>query len=233
LVVVFLDLHHYSPAKVEIVLKSTQGTESVLHPGKLPENDQLVMEEEMVEDEDDNRWKLSTVRNWGKSMAGDWTLSITDLKEGHKEDCIDAPSFQILYTGVWDTCNYLVRNEMCRNGDISDEFFFGTDGNGGGFEPLLKVKDDKNDRTLQEACYDCGAELEGRITWIRYANGGWSFMDGQSQPMYLLPSRQALLPPQARRRFPPCPLASLQHKVRATILAASLQLRDLRGVQAM
>jgi hypothetical protein len=106
----------------------------------------------MVDEED--RWKLLTVRNWGESLAGDWTLSITDLKEGHKEDCVDAPSFQIFYTNVWVTCDYLVSNEMCMNGDISDEFFFGT-----GFEPLLKVKDDKNDRTLQEACCDCGGGI--------------------------------------------------------------------------
>ena len=76
--VVYLDLHHASRGDLEIVLTSPGGTESVLTPGQRPENSQTEV-----------RWKLMTVRNWGESAKGDWTLSILDKSLGDISSCVD------------------------------------------------------------------------------------------------------------------------------------------------
>ena len=72
-VVVKLELLHASRGDLTIILTSPQGTESILHPGMRPENTHLTGEE---------RWQLMTVRNWGESPYGDWTLNVTDIAPG-------------------------------------------------------------------------------------------------------------------------------------------------------
>jgi hypothetical protein len=83
-VLAYLDLKHFSRGDLEVVLTSPQGTRSILHPGKRPENSQL---------EDSDRWKLLSVRNWGESAVGDWSLSITDMKTGYVADCANEPFY--------------------------------------------------------------------------------------------------------------------------------------------
>jgi len=68
--VVLLNLQHYNRGDLELTLVSPKGTESLLHPGRRPENNQI---------RDDERWKLMTVRNWGEDPTGTWTLKIKDL----------------------------------------------------------------------------------------------------------------------------------------------------------
>ncbi len=69
--VVMINLQHYNRGDLELTLVSPGGTESILHPGRRPENTQL---------EGDERWKLMTVRNWGEDPTGTWTLKIKDLE---------------------------------------------------------------------------------------------------------------------------------------------------------
>jgi len=69
--VVLLNLQHYTRGDLEVTLVSPEGTESILHPGRRPESEQLV---------GDNRWKLMTVRNWGEDPTGTWKLKIKDLE---------------------------------------------------------------------------------------------------------------------------------------------------------
>ena len=68
--VVLLDLSHYNRGDLELELVSPSGTSSILHPGKIPESNQLTGEE---------RWKLMSLRNWGENPSGTWKLKIRDL----------------------------------------------------------------------------------------------------------------------------------------------------------
>jgi subtilisin-like proprotein convertase family protein len=70
----FIDLRHFSRGDMEIILTFPQGTESIFHPGRRrPENTLL---------DDDQRWNLLTVRSWGESARGNWTLVIRDISAG-------------------------------------------------------------------------------------------------------------------------------------------------------
>ena len=144
-VLVFLDLHHFSRGDVEIVLTSPQGTLSVLHPGRLPENVQL---------RETERWKLLTLRNWGESPFGNWQLGVTDKKRGHVEECVDAP-FSMVYTGVTVSCRYLEEYSICANQGLVEDFFATGD-----FDPLLVAQDPKNGMTLESACCVCGGGVD-------------------------------------------------------------------------
>jgi hypothetical protein len=83
-VVVYVDVHHSSRGHLKIKLTSPQGTESILTPGQRPESLQI---------SDKVRWKLMTLRKWGESSAGNWTLSVVDTEPGDAggEDCVDYP----------------------------------------------------------------------------------------------------------------------------------------------
>jgi subtilisin family serine protease len=78
-VVANLNLPHSTRGDLRVVLTSPEGTESILHPSKRPEN--------TFSDE----WKLMTVRLWGESPSGEWKLSIVDQSEGDLSDCGDLP----------------------------------------------------------------------------------------------------------------------------------------------
>jgi len=77
---VYLDLQHSTRGHLDIVLVSPSGTESLLHPGPRPENESV----------GDGKFKLVTLRNWGESPKGEWTLRLVDKKEGDLVDCVDA-----------------------------------------------------------------------------------------------------------------------------------------------
>mmetsp|Transcript_153 Transcript_153/g.388 ORF Transcript_153/g.388 Transcript_153/m.388 type:complete len:1944 (+) Transcript_153:467-6298(+) len=68
--VVLLDLLHYNRGDLELELVSPSGTSSILHPGKIPENNQPLGEE---------RWKLMSLKNWGETPSGRWQLKVRDL----------------------------------------------------------------------------------------------------------------------------------------------------------
>jgi subtilisin family serine protease len=72
-VVVYLDVETSSRGHLEIRLYSPAGTESILAPGMRPTSAQVPKS---------SRWKLMTVRNWGESTRGLWTLSVADTKPG-------------------------------------------------------------------------------------------------------------------------------------------------------
>mmetsp|Transcript_16893 Transcript_16893/g.40889 ORF Transcript_16893/g.40889 Transcript_16893/m.40889 type:complete len:1111 (+) Transcript_16893:137-3469(+) len=136
-----LDISHFSRGDLEVTLTSPSGTKSVLHPGGLPENSQL---------SSDTFWKLLTVRNWGESPFGEWTLTLTDTKKGHLEECVDDGEFFFLYGQSAVYCAYLEYQKICVDGGYNDEFF-----NSGNFEPL-KERKDSNGNTMTDSCCACG-----------------------------------------------------------------------------
>jgi len=91
-VVVYVDVQHPSRGDLKIVLTSPQGTESILHPSKRPENTQL-------EGDDVGKWKLLTLRAWGEDPAGNWTLRLIDESPGNYGDCFDLP-WEFTYESV-------------------------------------------------------------------------------------------------------------------------------------
>jgi hypothetical protein len=83
-VVVYVDLESSSRGYLLITLTSPSGTESILTPGYRPENTQL---RESV------RMKLTTLKSWGESSGGDWTLTISTTKPAEDvSTCVDLPS---------------------------------------------------------------------------------------------------------------------------------------------
>jgi hypothetical protein len=105
---VYIALKHFSRGDLEIILTSPQGTESILHPGRRPENTLL---------DDDQRWKLLTVRSWGESARGNWTLSIRDISVGDALECADAPLNYAINDFVLN-CEYLEKIRFCVDGAI-------------------------------------------------------------------------------------------------------------------
>jgi subtilisin-like proprotein convertase family protein len=80
-VYMYIRIEHSSRGHLQINLTSPSGMQSILSPGNRPENTQLGTNE---------WWKLSSVRYWGESPEGSWTLSIADLKKGDVEGtCAD------------------------------------------------------------------------------------------------------------------------------------------------
>ncbi len=72
--VVLINLQHYQRGDLELTLVSPSGTESILHPGRRPEDNQP---------KGDQRWKLMTLRNWGEDPSGTWQLKFKDLETGN------------------------------------------------------------------------------------------------------------------------------------------------------
>jgi hypothetical protein len=115
----------------------------VLHPGNRPENAQL---------EDDEQWKLLTVRSWGELARGDWSIAITDISEGDVSVCADYPwisEFQYQDTPFYIDCETAEssKRNYCLNGEPQDDVP----------EAFLEAKYDG--RTAEEACCACGGGL--------------------------------------------------------------------------
>jgi subtilisin family serine protease len=82
-VTAYVDLDSSSRGYLEIRITSPSGTKSILTAGDSPENTQL---------RDNVSMKLMTLKNWGESSGGEWTLSITATKPGQDvSTCIDLP----------------------------------------------------------------------------------------------------------------------------------------------
>ena len=141
-VVVYLNVRHLSRGDLEVVLKSPQGTVSRLHPGHRPENTQL---------EDDERWKLLTVRSWGEVPFGGWKLSITDSTPGNFHECVDAPWGISDSRGRRVECDYFERYDYCVDGAVNME-----EVKIHGDEYLLTSVDADEGISATKACCLCG-----------------------------------------------------------------------------
>jgi subtilisin-like proprotein convertase family protein len=85
-VVLYIDIAHQSRGDLLITLISPSGTPSIMAPSPRRENQQLT---------GDERWKLLTLRAYGESPFGQWSLQIKDQKQGRISDCVDDLNWQI------------------------------------------------------------------------------------------------------------------------------------------
>ena len=132
-VVVHLRLHVFSRGDLDVRLTSPHGTESLLSPGGRPEDSQ-----------DTQPWELLTVRAWGESAVGNWTLNLTDIYQEEVDPlaCVD---YSWQYKGT--TCQFLSDQYYCSGGKIIANL--STD----------ELQSQVNGRTLAQACCACGGGL--------------------------------------------------------------------------
>jgi subtilisin-like proprotein convertase family protein len=146
-VTVYLDLSSSSRGDLEITLVSPQGTSSILVPGERPENSQEV-----------ERWKLTTVRAWGETANGDWTLRIKDLREGDVSTCVDTAGWSVNITspdGPFELdCGTFARLNACSNGGEGSSFYSLFTGIASGIDDPIFT--DANGVSVVEACCVCG-----------------------------------------------------------------------------
>jgi hypothetical protein len=139
-VAVHLELQHASRGDLEIRLMSPTGVESVLHPGRRKENTMTGRGQ---------FWELLTVRNYGESATGTWTLSIRDLREGNIEACSDlqffVPEFSLM------GCS-LLEIAACKEGGLNNLYWYRFPDD----SPILTVTDTETGLTFQESCCACG-----------------------------------------------------------------------------
>ena len=141
-VMLLLDIRHFSRGDLDITLTSPAGTKSLLHPGKRPETTQLDIDE---------RWKLMTVRSWGESPFGNWTLSVTDAKSGDVAQCVDHLWSLEADDGFDVTCDFFENNGYCENGTVDEELLAQSSG-----EFIFNVTDEDFGLNFVEACCACG-----------------------------------------------------------------------------
>jgi hypothetical protein len=72
-VYLYLRLEHSSRGHLQVKLTSPSGTESIVSPGRRPENTQI---------SELGWWQMMTVTFWGETPNGQWNLSVVDLKDG-------------------------------------------------------------------------------------------------------------------------------------------------------
>lgn len=187
-VVAYLDIDHSSRGQLEIILTSPQGTQSVLHPGRRPENTQLP---------EDERWKLLTLRSWGESAIGEWKLSIADLVEGDVSDCLDTPWTLELPNGSVVQCFDLERQEYCFNGTLDPTNELRDDGL---YDDIFLAKD--NETVASDACCACGGGMNADTVvdqlsqWrlVVYGQQNGTFEEEVDQPPVALPSKNTMNP---------------------------------------
>jgi len=149
-VVVYLDLSHSSRGDLQVVLTSPSGTDSVLSPGMRPENTQV-----------DERWKLMTVRNWGESANGDWTLSLVDQSAGDHTSCADLSDWQLTVGGVDIGCDFFQRTNACEGSGQGSTFFDIFGGATGISDPVFN---DDNGVGPTDACCEWGGGTDASTT---------------------------------------------------------------------
>jgi subtilisin-like proprotein convertase family protein len=134
-----LDIISFSRGDLEITLTSPQGTESVLHPGRRPENTQM-----------EDRWKLLTVRNWGEDPNGEWTLTIVDLVPGDVDSCA---SQNWTFVEYFLDCPLLENLTWCADGQLDPTGALSL----ADYITLFSHQDDG--LLAEEACCACGGGL--------------------------------------------------------------------------
>jgi subtilisin-like proprotein convertase family protein len=137
-----LEISSFSRGHLEITLTSPQGTKSVLHPGRRPENTHM-----------EDRWKLLTVRNWGEDPNGEWTLTIVDLVEGDVDSC-QSQNWTVFYDGLNIDCDLLDAAEICVDGQLDPNNFL----NLTEYDEFFTRQDDDG-LLAEEACCACGGGL--------------------------------------------------------------------------
>lgn len=161
-VVVEMDSRHSTRGHLEITLTSPQGTKSLMLPGARPENQQY-----------DSRMELMTVKNWGETPDGDWTLSVVDIKEGDWKECVNKPWYLAApaedTSGFNATCLYARLQGACSEGEIADETVF---------ELYAEGNDHPDgDGDVAESCCACGGgrpaeEIDDMLfTWKLHVYG--------------------------------------------------------------
>jgi kexin len=178
-VVVYVDLTHFSRGDLAVVLTSPHGTKSVLSPGKRPETSQL------TSDNEDEFWKLMTVRSWGEMAQGDWTLGITDLLAGDVDTCVDI-GWSIVDQGTKRECDYFEFEGFCVDGGVDEgelEYYNSA---------YLQSIFDTNGLSFADACCACGGGqtrssngnvfVDQLIQWRLVIYG--RLVDGNGSPVY-------------------------------------------------
>jgi hypothetical protein len=130
-VYLYLALNHSSRGHLTVNLTSPQGMVSVVSPGNRPESGQAVI------------WQFTTVRSWGESPVGDWTLSITDTRMGDVKECFD--------DGV--NCNALEAMQYCKDG-LFDPY---------GYASEDSEFDVDKERLAMKACCVCGGGIDSEL----------------------------------------------------------------------
>ena len=94
-----------------------------------------------------------TVRCWGESAGGEWTLSLVDEAAGDVSDCVDVPDWALKVREGFVDCAFLEMSGACEDGGQGPEFgdIFG--GLTGLSDPELA---DENGVTPDVACCACG-----------------------------------------------------------------------------
>ena len=184
-VVLYLDLLHFSRGDLEIILKSPMGTESILHPGNRPENNQLERDEdENGEDDEDayqHWWKLSTVRHWEESAFGTWTLTIRDVSKGDVDPCIDY-AFSQTVDNLPITCSTMARTSRCKEGTVNT-----INGN------ILNAQ--YEGRTVQQACCVCGGGTSSRNGFVDRLVQWRLVVYGRNEESIAIPTSSPTVPP--------------------------------------
>jgi subtilisin-like proprotein convertase family protein len=135
-----LNISSFSRGDLEIILTSPQGTTSVLHAGRRPEN--------KMEDS----WILLTVRHWGENPNGEWTLTVVDLVKGDVDIC-QSQNWMVNYQGVDLDCSDLDTYSLCVVGilDLYSQLNFTE------YDDIFNHRD--NGLLAEEACCACGGGL--------------------------------------------------------------------------
>ena len=100
-VYVYLKLEHSSRGHLQVKLTSPSGTDSIMSPGRRPENTQH---------SGTGWWQLMSVAFWGEAPNGQWTLSLADLKDGDVSAEGSCASYEWLYTDKI-SCSILERSK--------------------------------------------------------------------------------------------------------------------------
>lgn len=133
-VYLYVALDHSSRGHLKINLTSPQGMASVVSPGNRPESGQ----EEV--------WQFTTVRSWGESPVGNWTLSITDTRPGDVVDCFDD---EWMYGSI--NCRALEAMKYCENG-LFDPYGYAAEDSK--YDSIFGHVD--GGKLAIEACCECG-----------------------------------------------------------------------------
>ena len=167
-VVVYLQLEHESRGDLEIILTSPYGTKSLLHAPNTPEKQQLSSEE---------RWKLTTVKNYGEGLNGDWALTLTDKSPGNLGYCVDDPFYYLIEQNdgslrVVD-CEILEFGESCVGGEI--------------MRSNVDTLRDSDGNVASSACCACGggSPVSGSnvlVSWRLVVYGHTTLADGTEAP---------------------------------------------------
>ena len=140
---VALGVSHFSRGDLEILLTSPSNITSILHPGGRPEKTLLF--------EDDQFWELVTVRNFGESAEGIWTLTVRDIKMSEDQACKDR-DYNATFTGRNGAqnigCRYFEFLGICVDGAVIKQGFYA--------RRALQATSVWNGLNATEACCVCG-----------------------------------------------------------------------------